>query len=122
MKYDIIVVGGGHAGCEAANAAAKQGLTVGLYSGEMSEYEVGARIDTWLTHVSNWDLTRGKIKDPTEQIQAYAEQVPGKILVLTQHHLQHIARPSDLRRFAKENDLSVISVNPFDKAKILVES
>lgn len=90
---------------------AKQGLNVGLYSGEMSEYEVGARIDTWLTHVSNWDLTRGKIKDPTEQIQAYAEQVPGKILVLTQHHLQHIARPSDLRRFAKENDLSVLVID-----------
>ena len=26
MKYDVIVVGGGHAGCEAANAAAKQGV------------------------------------------------------------------------------------------------
>ena len=30
MKYDIIVVGGGHAGCEAANAAAKQGLKTAL--------------------------------------------------------------------------------------------
>ena len=29
-KYDVIVVGGGHAGCEAANAAAKQGLKVAL--------------------------------------------------------------------------------------------
>lgn len=90
---------------------AKQGLNVGLYSGEMSEYEVGARIDTWLTHVSNWDLTRGKIKDATEQIQAYEEQVPGKILVLTQHHLQHIAKPSDMRRFAKENGLSVLVID-----------
>ena len=30
MKYDVIVVGGGHAGCEAANAAAKQGLKTAL--------------------------------------------------------------------------------------------
>lgn len=30
MKYDIIVVGAGHAGCEAANAAAKQGLKTAL--------------------------------------------------------------------------------------------
>ena len=32
MKYDIIVVGGGHAGCEAANAAAKQGFKTALIS------------------------------------------------------------------------------------------
>ena len=30
MKYDIIVVGGGHAGCEASNAAAKMGFKVAL--------------------------------------------------------------------------------------------
>lgn len=30
MKYDIIVVGGGHAGCEAANAASKQGFKTAL--------------------------------------------------------------------------------------------
>lgn len=30
MKYDIIVVGGGHAGCEACHAAAKQGLKTAL--------------------------------------------------------------------------------------------
>ena len=30
MKYDIIVVGGGHAGCEAAHAAAKMGKNTAL--------------------------------------------------------------------------------------------
>lgn len=30
MKYDVIVVGGGHAGCEASNAAAKMGLKTAL--------------------------------------------------------------------------------------------
>src|SRR5574344_1667442 len=30
MKYEIIVVGGGHAGCEAAHAAAKTGLKTAL--------------------------------------------------------------------------------------------
>ncbi len=32
MKYDVIVVGGGHAGCEAANACAKMGLNTLLIS------------------------------------------------------------------------------------------
>ena len=30
MKYDVIIVGGGHAGCEAANASAKMGLKTAL--------------------------------------------------------------------------------------------
>lgn len=30
MKYDIIVVGGGHAGCEAAAASSKQGFKTAL--------------------------------------------------------------------------------------------
>ena len=30
MKFDIIVVGGGHAGCEASNASAKMGLKTAL--------------------------------------------------------------------------------------------
>ena len=30
MKYDVIVVGGGHAGCEACHATAKMGLNTAL--------------------------------------------------------------------------------------------
>ena len=32
MNYEIIVVGGGHAGCEAANAASKMGFKTALIS------------------------------------------------------------------------------------------
>ena len=35
-KYDVIVVGGGHAGCEAANAAAKLGSSVLLVTMNMN--------------------------------------------------------------------------------------
>ena len=37
MKYDIIVVGGGHAGCEAAHATSKIGLTTLLISGDLNQ-------------------------------------------------------------------------------------
>ena len=30
--YDVLIVGGGHAGCEAASAAARRGARVGLVS------------------------------------------------------------------------------------------
>ena len=90
---------------------AKQGLNVGLYSGEMSEDEVGSRIDTWLTHVSNFDLTRGKFASSDDQVAAYAEQVPGKILVITPKHLGHNAAPADLRKFCKDNLISVMLID-----------
>ena len=37
MKYDVIVVGGGHAGCEAAHAASKTGMNTLLISGDLNQ-------------------------------------------------------------------------------------
>ena len=42
-KYDVIVVGGGHAGCEAANAAGKLGSKVLLITMNMNPYELRSR-------------------------------------------------------------------------------
>ena len=38
LRYDVIVVGGGHAGCEAAVAAARMGSSVLLVSMDMSGF------------------------------------------------------------------------------------
>ncbi len=35
MKFDVLVVGAGHAGCEAAHAAARMGLSTALLSGDL---------------------------------------------------------------------------------------
>lgn len=37
MNYDVIVVGGGHAGCEAAHAASKTGMKTILISGDLDQ-------------------------------------------------------------------------------------
>ena len=88
---------------------AMQGLNVLVYSGEMTEDQVGARIDTWLTHISNWNLTRGRVQSGLEeQKKAYKEQVKGKILVLTPKQLGRLATPSDIRRYVKENNITAV--------------
>jgi len=35
MKFDVLVIGAGHAGCEAAHAAARMGLSTALVSGDL---------------------------------------------------------------------------------------
>ena len=32
VSFDIVVIGGGHAGCEAAAASARMGVNTGLFS------------------------------------------------------------------------------------------
>ena len=42
LSFDVVVIGGGHAGCEAATASARMGVNTGLFThkietiGEMS--------------------------------------------------------------------------------------
>ena len=45
-RYDIIVVGGGHAGCEAAMAAANLGSSVLLISMDLEGYRTGSMNET----------------------------------------------------------------------------
>ena len=89
------------------------GHRVGIYSGEMSEDEVGARFDSLLSHVSNYALTRGKEVDLTDHLHKL-EEVNGDILVLTSTQLRHNARPSDLRKFVKQYELECLFIDQLD--------
>lgn len=89
------------------------GYRVGLYSGEMSEDEVGARLDSLMSHISNYALTRGKDVDLTEHLNKLS-QVEGDLLVLTAAHLKRNARPSDLHRFVKEYRLDCLFIDQLD--------
>nr|DAH56615.1 MAG TPA: Helicase REPLICATION [Caudoviricetes sp.] len=89
------------------------GYRVGIYSGEMSEDEVGARFDALLSHISNYALTRGKEVDLTDHMQKLAE-VQGDCFVLTPAQIHHNARPSDLRKFVKECKLDCLFIDQLD--------
>lgn len=93
-----------------AHSMANDGHIVGIYSGEMSEDEVGARFDSFTSHISNFSLTRGNDIDLTEHNEAL-DKIKGDLLVLTPTQLQHNARPSDLRRFVKDYNLDVLFID-----------
>ena len=47
LEYDIIVIGGGHAGCEAASAAARLGSRTLLLTMDMAKMASRTRIDNF---------------------------------------------------------------------------
>ena len=47
MVYDVIVVGGGHAGCEAASAAARMGSKTLLLTMDMTKFASIRWIEFW---------------------------------------------------------------------------
>ena len=93
-----------------AQAMCAAGYRVGIYSGEMSEDEVGARFDSLTSHISNFALTRGKDVDLSEHLQTL-QHMTGDVLVLTSTHLRHNAKPSDLRKFAKQYNLQCLFID-----------
>ena len=96
-----------------ALAAAEQGLTVGIYSGEMSERKVGYRLDTLRSHLSNTKLIRGNLSiqnDYKRYIDNIRNEIPGSIKVLTPAMIGGPAGVSALRAFIAKEHLDILCV------------
>ena len=97
-----------------ALAAAEQGLTVGLFSGEMSEVAIGYRIDTLVSHISNSSILKGK-DDIQVQYKKYIEELPkkysGSIKVLTPSMLNGSVGVTALRAFVEKEDLDILLID-----------
>jgi len=97
-----------------ALAAAEQGLTVGIYSGEMSENKVGYRIDTLISHISNSAIMRGNDSVSVEY-KKYMEELPNKfkgtIKVLTPAMINGVAGVTALRAFVEKEKLDILCVD-----------
>lgn len=95
-------------------AALKQGLRVGLYSGEMSERKVGYRVDTLLGNISNGGLTHGNISIQQEYKQ-YIDELPkkfnGVFKVLTPYMVGGSVGVSTLKAFIKKENLDILFVD-----------
>lgn len=97
-----------------AVSAAEQGLTVGIYSGEMSENKVGYRVDTLISHISNTSITRGNDCVQSEY-RKYIEELPtkfkGTIKVLTPAMINGVAGITALRAFIEKENLDMLCVD-----------
>lgn len=93
-----------------AKNMAVNGYRVGIYSGEMSEHDVGGRVDSLLSHLSNFALTRGRLTDLDDHMQKL-DEVQGDILILTPNQLRRNASPADLRKFIVDQELDCIIID-----------
>lgn len=97
-----------------AIAGAKQGLKVGIYSGEMSDKKVGYRIDTLMSHLSNGALIHGNIgiKDEYKNyLDNLKTSIQGEILVLTPNMLNRPATVSALQAFIEKYKLDMLCID-----------
>ena len=97
-----------------AIAAAQQGLTVGIYSGEMSERKVGYRADTLISHIANSKIMRGDGDVQVEYrkfLDRVADEVPGSLKVITPQSIGGLATVSSLKAFIEQEHLDMLCVD-----------
>ena len=97
-----------------AVAAAKQGLNVGIYSGEMSEDKVGYRIDTLISHLSNGQIIHGNVNVSghyKEYLDNLKNTIKGSIRVLTPSKINGPAGVTALRAFIEKDNLDMLCVD-----------
>ncbi|MBO5712108.1 MAG: hypothetical protein J6R47_04650 [Acholeplasmatales bacterium] len=97
-----------------AAAAAKNGLTVGIYSGEMTELKVGYRLDSLLGGISNKGLMRGNI-DIQNSYKVHIDNlrnfVKGDIWVTTPYLIGRTPTVSDLGAFIDRYKIDILFVD-----------
>lgn len=97
-----------------AIAAAEQGLTIGMYSGEMSASKVGFRMDTLIGHISNRGIMQGDISIQNDYklfIDSLSEKYKGKFWVITPNDLGHPATVNDLDAFIDKYKIDALFID-----------
>jgi KaiC/GvpD/RAD55 family RecA-like ATPase len=102
--------------CAMAAAASRQGLCVGIYSGEMSVDKVAYRIDTMLGKVDNRKISRGDLfyKD---HYKSYLDSLKcanyGPIKVITPADIAGPATVSALQAFIEKEHLDILFIDQY---------
>ena len=99
-----------------AAAASRQGLTVGIYSGEMSVDKVAYRVDTLIGNIDNRKISRGDLyyKD---HYKSYLESLKcsgfGAIKVLTPNDIAGPATVDALQAFVEKEHLDILFIDQY---------
>ena len=99
-----------------AVAASMQGLTVGIYSGEMSVDKVGYRVDTLLGHIRNSSITRGDLyiqQEYKRYIDSLGISKYGPIKVITPTDINGPANVPALKTFIEREHLDILFVDQY---------
>lgn len=102
--------------CALAAAASRQGLTVGIYSGEMSTDKVAYRIDTLLGKVDNRKISRGDLfyKDYYKNyLDSLACSNYGPIKVITPNDIAGPATVSALQAFIEKENIEILFIDQY---------
>ena len=102
--------------CAVAAAASKQGLCVGIYSGEMSVDKVAYRIDTLLGKIDNRKISRGDLyyKD---HYKNYLDSLKcsgyGPIKIITPNDIAGPATVDALQAFIEKEHLDILFIDQY---------
>lgn len=101
-----------------AMSAAKAGLRVGYYSGEMEADLIGYRFDTMMSNISNGALTHGNavVKDAYKHyIDTLSSSVQGHIYCITPDDAMFNGKVTvdKLRAFIEKYDLQMLCIDQF---------
>ena len=99
-----------------AAAASKQGLTVGIYSGEMSVDKVAYRMDTLLGNIDNRKISRGDLfyKDHYKNyLDSLSCSGYGAIKVLTPKDIAGPATVDALQAFIEKEHLDILFIDQY---------
>lgn len=94
--------------------AAKQGLRVGIYEGEVSIDKTGRRIDTLMSHISNGGINHGDTSIQVEYkkfLESAQQSMKDKIYVLTPDNIGGPAGVNALRAFIEKYKLDMLCVD-----------
>ena len=95
-------------------AAVDRGLTVGVFSGEMSVNKIAYRFDTLMSHISNGKLMHGN-EEISNKYKKYLDSLKsnhkGSLYVLTRDMIDGDANVNALRGFVEKYNLDILFID-----------